>query len=375
MKKIFMCVNYPMYNPAMGISKKIRTQIETLQDMGYEVTYSAYTKNGAAIYTGDSKVKEKTISSLIPSKLYSSLRNGILMRLCTEHLKNSGIRYDIGFIRWNAVDRAFLNAVKQLDANCDHVLMDCHGYHVNYRGFTLKGKYTKYFTDKNAPKLPQYIDECLIEFKGDSVFGIPAMTIDTGINVDKYAPHCYKGDPDAVQMISVANEAFYHGYDRVIRGVAEYSGPRKIHLHLVGKMKENTVQLVDQLNVKDRVTLHGYQTGEALDRIYESSNIGVGPLAPHRTGGKPGTGIKTKEYFALGLPYFYAGQELLVPEDYPYVKCFPADDSPIDIEKVIEFYDSVKSDPMMRENMRDFARKNFSWEKIFTRAFALMEGK
>lgn len=375
MKKLFMCVNYPKYNQAIGISKKISTQIETFQKLGYEVTYSAYTENSVEIYKESERVFEKKFPAYIPTKLYGAIRSGELMKTCAQYLREAGIHYDLGFIRWNAVDNNFLRAVKQLDAVCDLVLMDCHGYHLNYEGKTVKGKYIKYFTDKNSYKLPKYIDQCLIEFKGDCVFGIPALAIDTGIDVDKYQPHKYSGDPNEVEMVSVANEISYHGYDRIIRGIAAYKGARAVHLHLVGKMKDKTVQLVSELGVSDKVTLHGYQTGKALDDIYAKSNIGVGPLAPHRMGGKQGTGIKTKEYFAIGLPYFYAGQELLVPLDYPYVLRFDADDSPIEVSAVIDFYDRIKDNQYIQDNMRMFARENYSWLQIFSKAIELMESR
>lgn len=373
--KLFMCVNYPKYNPAIGISKKICAQIETFQKMGYEVTYSAYTENSIEIYKGNEKVLEKKFPKFMPSQLYGTIRSGELMKTCVQYLKKSEVNYDLGFIRWHAVDNHFLMVVKQLDSKCNKVLMDCHGYHLNYQGKTLKGKYIKYFTNRNAHKLPQYIDQCLVEFKGDSVFGIPALSIDTGIDVDKYQPHRYIGDLDAVEMVSVANETSYHGYDRIIRGLAEYKGNRDVHLHLVGKMSDKTVQLVSELGVSDKVFLHGYQTGKALDDVYAKSNIGVGPLAPHRIGGKQGTGIKTKEYFAIGLPYFYAGQELLVPLDYPYVLRFDADDSPIDVSAVIKFHDKLKDDHNIQDNMRAFARENYSWLKIFSKAIEQMESR
>ena len=133
-------------------------------------------------------------------------------------------------------------------------------------------------------------------------------------------------------------------------------------------MSSETVKLISKLGVENQVILHGYQSGEALNKIYSQCNIGVGPLAPHRIGGKEGTGIKTKEYFAIGLPYFYAGQELLVPDDYPYVLKMQSDESPININTVVAFYNKIKNDSSMQENMREFAKEHYSWEKIFTKA-------
>lgn len=372
MKKIFMCVNYPMYNPAIGISKKIKTQIETFEKLGYSVTFSAYVSDGIVIINNNEVKYKYQFPSVFSNPIRGVLRSRKLMESCCYYLKNASLKFDLGFIRWNAMDNWFMKALKQLDMSCNKVLMDCHGYHPGYCINGLKSAYIKYWTDFNKKKVHKYIDLCLIEFKDDTVFDVPAMAIDTGIDVSRYTPHEYDGDPNAINMISVANEQSYHGYDRVIDGINCYKGDRIVRLHLVGKMSRRTVKKINDLKLNDKVILYGYQTGEKLQYIYRKCNIGVGPLAPHRAGNKQGTGIKTKEYFAIGLPYFYAGQELLVPEDYPYTLKFKAEDTPIDIKRVIEFYDSIKEEENIQENMRDFAKSYYSWEKMFRKALSIM---
>ena len=369
---LFMCVNYPIYNPAIGISKKIRSQIENFQKLGYHVTYSAYTMNSIVIYRDDELIDEMYYPAIVPRRLYGVLRKFYWLKAVKRFLENSSSRYDLGFVRWGAVDRSLLNTLRTMDKKCGSIIMDFHGYHTAYKGHTAKGIYIEKTTNANGNKLAKYIDVGLTETKNTELFGVPTIPMDTGVDVEKFQPHKYVGPPDEIHMVSVANELSYHGYDRIIKGIAQY-GARNVFLHLVGKMNEGTVQLVSKLGLNERVILHGYQTGKALDDIYSHSNIGVGPLAPHRIGGKEGTGIKTKEYFAIGLPYFYAGQELLVPDDYPYVLKLESDESPIDVGKVIDFYHKIKDDKGMQENMRDFARENFSWEKVFMKAISALD--
>ena len=205
----------------------------------------------------------------------------------------------------------------------------------------------------------------MTETKERQIFNIQAIPMDTGIDVGKYPQHVYSGKDDEIHMISVANEQPYHGYDRIIKSL--YKTKEKVFLHLVGKMNPSTFKLVKRLGLQNRVFFHGYQSGENLMKIYNACNVGVGPLAPHRIGGKEGTGIKTKEYFAIGLPYFYAGKELLVPDDYPYVLRIIDDESLIDIKSIVDFYNKIKSISGLQEDMRQFARNNYSWEKIFRR--------
>lgn len=366
-----MCVNYPQYNPAIGISKKITDQIETFEKMGYEVHYSAYTDRGIGIYCGKELVEEHVFPQ---GKLDYYLRRFRLLSICYRYIKAH--KFDLGFIRWGAADVQFIKVLKIMDKNCDRVLMDFHGYFPHFSPVGIKGWYTAITNVLNSHYFVKFIDLGLAETRCKKVYGINVINMDTCIDVDKYNRHCYEGIPDYLNMISVANERDYHGYDRIILGVSNYvknTRKKDVYLHLVGKMSERTVQLINSLDISEFVILHGYKSGEELNDIYKKCNIGVGPLAPHRVGGKEGTGIKTKEYFALGLPYFYAGQELLVPDDYPYVYRISDGDEPVDINKVISFYESIKNDRSVQDNMRDFARENFSWEKLFDKAIKMME--
>ncbi len=372
MKNVFMCVNYPKYNPAIGISKKIHTQIEAFQKIGYDVTYSAYSDTGIEIFENDKLVDSYRYKSHIPPKLIKLYRYTLLLDACRKYIEKGGKSYDLGFVRWNALTNKFITIMRAMDSRCKKIIMDCHGYHPSYNPHTIKGKYIQVFTNLNSDKMHQYIDLCFLEAKDNAVWGIPAMPIDTGIDVDAYLPHIYKGEINEIHMISVANELSYHGYDRIIRGISEYKGDREVYLHLVGKMSNKTINLVKKLKLEEKVIFHGYQTGESLRQIYEDCNIGVGPLAPHRIGGKQGTGIKTKEYFAIGLPYFFAGQELLVPDDFPFVLKCESNDNPINVELIIKFYDKVKNHMEIQNIMREFAREHFSWPKTFLKAESIL---
>ena len=370
MKTMFMCVNYPKYNSAIGISKKIDDQIEAFKVLGFQVTYSCYLKDGVAIFEGDNIVYERHYKD---DSINSILRRFRLMDLCIKYIKNHS--YDLGFIRWDAVDFQFLKILSLMKCKCGNVMMDFHGYFPNYNSPGLKGKYTKYTTKLFGNKMSKYIGVGLTETRNRCLFGIPTIPMDTGINVDKYEPHKYNGKMNEIHMISVSNERAYHGYDRVIKGISLYYQKNtsiNVYLHLVGKMSNETERLIKQNDLQNIVILHGYQSGSNLIQLYNQCNLGIGPLAPHRTGGKEGTGIKTKEYFAIGLPYFYAGQELLVPEDYPYVMKVTADDTPIDINQIIDFYNRIADDNHVQENMRNFARENYSWVKILSKALNVM---
>ena len=141
-------------------------------------------------------------------------------------------------------------------------------------------------------------------------------------------------------------------------------------MHLVGTITDVSKALISKYGLEEQVILYGKRRGKELDEIYDKCNVGLGPFGQHRVGGKKDTGLKTKEYFAKGLPYVFSGEEPTVPNNYPYICKFPSDESPIDFDKVWDFYQSYSDDPAVIQNMRAFAMENYSWHKIMEDALS-----
>ena len=156
---------------------------------------------------------------------------------------------------------------------------------------------------------------------------------------------------------------------RGIRNYYDNGGQRKIEVHFVGVFLESTKKLTDELKLSDIVYFHGKKFGDELDEIYDNSDIGIGALAHHRIGMYAGSSLKTKEYFAKGLPFIYGWKEPAFDETYPYAHRVELCEEPVDMEEIIDFYDSIKDDPNMVYNMRQFAKEHYSWEKELTKIF------
>src|SRR5699024_9981248 len=103
----------------------------------------------------------------------------------------------------------------------------------------------------------------------------------------------------------------YHGYPKIIKGLYEYyktGGLKEIEIHFVGEFRKETKDLVEKLGLNDKVVFHGKKYGEELNEIYNMANLGIGALSP-RAGAEHGSSIKTKEYFAKGLPFINGWKE------------------------------------------------------------------
>ena len=102
--------------------------------------------------------------------------------------------------------------------------------------------------------------------------------------------------------------------------------------------------LVQENQLQENVIFHGPLFGDDLNIIFNNSQIGIGSLARHRSDITHLRSLKNREYAARGIPFIYSE----IDDDFensPYIMKVTADESPIDISKVISFYNSVNMQP------------------------------
>lgn len=378
MSTIFMLVNYTPHDPSIGITKKIAAQIAAMQRLGHQVFYTAYVDGGTAVFDNAGNLVCRRNFPVQQRRIVGLIRYRQLLATAQDFLNQYDGSIDIGYGRISAPNRAYLQLLRRLKNRGAKIILESLSYFPGMRPKALKSKYISFYLNKNKKPLRQLVDKFITEGEVKDFFGIPTQKGKIGVDVDKFPPHHYSGDPQKLNMISVATEREYHGYDRLINSLAAYraaGGSRDIYIHLVGGLYSSTKELIQKHKLEDRVFVYGRVCGSALDEIYAKCNLGVGPLGQHRVGGKKDTGLKTKEYFGIGLPYFYSGVEEDVPGDYPYVFAVPSDESHIDFDAVWAFYERIRGDETKADNMRTFAKNVFSWDSIMAQAFEISDGE
>ncbi|WP_418667977.1 hypothetical protein [Allofournierella sp.] len=373
-KKILMVVNYEKNDRSVGITKKIEGEIQTLRAMGARVVYSAYESNGVCIWNEYDELLWHRPWSIKNSYYIKKFRRFELIKTINDFLKLKKETFDIGYLRYLGFDGSFIKILKKMKQQKMVILLESLSWVPGTKiwGRSLGWAYIGIFTILNGKKAGKYLDLVLEEGSYETMFGCKAIPFGNGVVVDNYEKHRYLGQSNALNLISVANETVYHGYDRLIYSIyCYYKNPRdySVKLYLVGEISDKTKDLVKKLKLENQVVLCGKNHGEELDNIYKKCNMAVGPLGQHRVGGKKDTGLKTKEYFARGIPYFYAGEERLIPPNYPFVMEVPSDESSIDFEQVFCFWKQVEKIQNHAEQMRKFAKENYSWKKIMKDVF------
>lgn len=134
-------------------------------------------------------------------------------------------------------------------------------------------------------------------------------------------------------------------------------------MHIIGSAVPEVLSQYQQSVRKNRleqyVFFHGSLFGEALDKMFDESDFGIGSLARHRSQIDKIKTLKNREYAARGIPFVYSETD----DDFekmPYILKAPADETPLDIEKIIDFYDSIRFTP---KEIRSSIEKTLSWKR------------
>jgi len=194
------------------------------------------------------------------------------------------------------------------------------------------------------------------------------IKIGNGIYVDDY-PRKLPKKSDTITLLSVAYVQSWHAYDRIIKGLYEYykNNPKKeVFYHCVGDGAEldNLKKLTKELSLEKYIIFHGTKTGQELDKIFDESDIALGSLGNHRKGLNSGSALKNREYCARGIPFVIEFSDQDFPESFPYILKIPSDESPVDVSKIVEWYEELtQSHPNYSIEMRKYAEEHLSWDE------------
>ena len=235
-----------------------------------------------------------------------------------------------------------------------------------------------------AHRLKKYI-EAIVTFSDiKSLWGVKVIGIANGYHFEMPENAKKLKEPsEELALLMVASVRDNHGADRVIQGLADYyreNGKRQIVFHIVGdgdavpKLKQQTEKLE---NMKEHIVFHGFKSGKALDKMYEIADIGVSALGFHRLGVTYCSPLKSKEYFAKGLPIVgtTAEKDILKTKCKEYYFSVPEDDTPVNISELVDFYDELRK---REKNGMDIIRAGseyFDWKSIMKPVYRALCGK
>lgn len=189
----------------------------------------------------------------------------------------------------------------------------------------------------------KYMDRIVTFYGQDEIWGVPCIKLINGYDFSQVElPE--RPAPKDVQIISVAANAFWHGYDRLIEGIHRYyenGGTEGIFYQVVGNILPQLQKMVRSYHLEEHVIFHGKQSGDALKKLYAEAYLGVDVLGGHRKDYPVSSSLKSREYAAWGLPIVTSSPVDYLPRDYRYQLIVSYDDSPVNIPELLAFFHGI----------------------------------
>ena len=349
------------FDPNNGISKKIKYQTEAMESLGHHVHIC---------YMNEDETSKRRF---VDNKVIANYGKGAIAKIKKRTEFESIVTYsalnkiDFVYIRSNHNANLFtINMVKRFKQNGIKVVMEIptYPYDQEYGNWWFK---RQIFQDKIFRNLlAKHLDAIVTFSDDDFIFGQRTIKISNGIDFNKIKIKQKTNDTTKeLNLIGVAEIHYWHGFDRLVEGLANYySKPHDyiVKFHVVGyffsKEDERIFRSVISKNQMDEhVIIYGKKNGEELDDIFNNCDIGIGSLGRHRVGIQNIKTLKNREYAARGIPFIYSETDNDF-EDKPYILKIPADETPVDINKILLFYKNLSITPQdIRDSILDL-----SWE-------------
>ncbi len=296
--------------------------------------------------------------------------------------------YDFYYFRFEAADYWFIRFLRKLRKNnpASKILIELPNY-PNVLWMVMPWCFPLLLKDIFARrKYKRYIDRFVVlDPKYNKIYQVPTVTYINGIDVSRIVVRRPKEDNNRIDIIGVATMFPPHGYDRMIESLHTYysnGGDRDIVFHVVGegpgpelpKYKE----MVEKYKLTDHVEFEGTLFGESLRECYNKCDIALEDLAEYRMGLRISSSLKSREYLSYGLPIITGCDiDVLMGKDFKYVLQFANDDSPINTQSIIDFYDEIYGKECQQsviDHIRQFADENCTYRITLKNVFEYIGG-
>lgn len=337
----------------IGIKKKVFAQMKVFKKFFPCIYYTSYSGQMAYLMS-EGKILEKELA--------------ITKEDCNQWILKWIQKYGIqkSYIRYNLSDKWFVEFVKGLKEKNVKTILEFPT--IPYDGEISNNRVRvedRYYREQ----LSNYIERCTTYADYDSVFGIPCISLLNGVDLEQKPIHNIRKPDGTIVLIAVATMNKWHGYERIIEGMAGYyadNGTENIILRLVGEGTESDKyrQLVERYKLQKYVEFLGRLEGEELNRQYDDADIAIGTLAMYKINITYASPIKLGDYCARGIPFVYGYEDCGFSGKEEFALKISNDSSPVDMKELVGFYNRIKENNFYVEQMRKQACEKYTWESI-----------
>lgn len=230
----------------------------------------------------------------------------------------------------------------------------------------------------NRKRLKGFVD-CLTVISGekkiDSIWNIKTIPFINGYDVNKITPkHTAKNQDGAIHLICVACFSEWHGYERLISGLADYyknGGYTNFVIDMVGEGPElkKYKNLSEKKELENKVVFWGKVLGKELDQLYDMADFAVTGLGWYKEGFNVVGDLKSREYMAKGIPIISGSPvDVFQQKPFRYICEFPNNSQKIDFQIIDQFYhkiyDGIETRDKIARNIRNYAIESVSMDVV-----------
>lgn len=341
---------YHGFSEHSGISKKIHYQVKGLRENGHDVRLCYYDFNSEGH-------RCRYVNGDIIKDYGSGAWAAICQRIDYSCIYDYCVREGIEFVYARCFQNAnpwLISFFKKLRNAGIHAVTEIptYPYDQEFKNFEWKMRMGLKVDQLFRKKLYQQMDALVTFSDAERIFGQRTIRISNGVdfdsipllnndNVNGNDNGNGNGVHRALHLIGVAEVHPWHGFDRLVAGLGEYKGETPVYFHIVGGVHPNHMNnvflpLIEKYHIKDNVIFHGTLFGDELTKVFNQCQFAIGSLGRHRSGITVIKTLKNREYATRGIPFIYSEQDSDF-DNQPYVLKAPADESPIDIQRIVDF--------------------------------------
>lgn len=357
------------FSESSGVSKKILSQIKGMRELGHHVDVCTYsvTCEGNRVRM----INDRIIQNYGKSR-WAAIRKKVDFHTIEEYVSNN----PIDFIYVRSFHNAHPFTIHLFDSfrkKGVKIVMEIptYPYDQEYKGFSFATRFGIQIDKLFRRKLAQKINAIVTFSNHDEIFGKRTIRIANGVDFESIPLQNKSGHSDhVIHLTGVAEVHYWHGYDRLIAGLGEYyqTAPEKeVYFHIIGGIGPSEMydsvhapgfhELIEKYGIAKYIIFHGSKYGDELDDFFNDTDVAIGSLGRHRCGITHIKTLKNREYAARGIPFIYSETDSDF-ENMPYILKVPADESPVDIPTLLDFYRKVDIQPaMIRNSIRQLSWK------------------
>ncbi|UKK52937.1 glycosyltransferase family 1 protein [Prevotella sp. E2-28] len=356
MKILFLV--YHGFSNVSGISKKIHYQVKGLKENGHEVHLCSYgfSENGHRC-----RFIDEDVLADYGTGWKAGLRQRTEYTSLFHYCQQKGIEFVYArcFQNANPWLIQFFRRLRQVGI---HAVTEIptYPYDQEFDGFEWKMRMGLKIDQLFRHRLYRYMDALVTFSDADVIFGQRTIRISNGVDFDSIPLHqpSVPPQPSELHLIGVAEVHEWHGFDRVIAGIGEYNKMMRqgntdasipVYFHIVGDVHPHLMNtafkpLMDKYGLQKQIIFHGALFGDELTNVFNNCQFAIGSLGRHRSGITAIKTLKNREYATRGIPFIYSEQDSDF-DQRPYVLKAPADESPVNVQQIIDFVASNRLTP------------------------------